>query len=390
MRKTSELKFNPIKFSSYGINGSSGNKNPDTFFRSILSQNICYCVRNEAKTVSEIADDLGVSPVYVENEAEYLEEYGFLKMQNDKYIVNFIISEPTEELLVLQNNMYKKAAQLFVNELHDELISSGILDNPNIVCNQRDGKVTLSESPRADKNFLLWSLVPFIAAWSGEHLMENKISFEEVATIRPDAGHNIFHASVLPRKMQLPDDYVYMKNWCGPMWNSDGKNILWQIDSEWSDRGEGQNGFLYSTDAKRVLALYEREKHELLSRDEYAWLAERGYIKTCGDFDKQFKASWQVVILSDRETKKTLLSIGDRIKEKYAEDFRKIKEPYVKAVLESVPKHLRRVKEYELQFVFHSDGWFLCHCIVELLSSGKLKVPTEGQRKAMSRIIFTV
>lgn len=390
MRKTSELKFNPIKFHSYGINGSSGNKNPDTFFRSILSQNICYCVRNEAKTVSEIADDLGVSPVYVENEAEYLEEYGFLKMQNDKYIVNFIISEPTEELLVLQNNMYKKAAQLFANDLYDELISLGILDNPNIVCNQRDGKVTLLESPRADKNFLLWSLVPFIAAWSGEHLMENKISFEEVATIRPDAGHNIFHASVLPRKMQLPDDYVYMKNWCGPMWNSDGKNILWQIDSEWSDRGEGQNGFLYSTDAKRVLALYEREKHELLSKDEYAWLAERGYIKTCGDFDKQFKASWQVVILSDRETKKTLLSIGDRIKEKYAEDFRKIKEPYVKAVLESVPKHLRRVKEYELQFVFHSDGWFLCHCIVELLSSGKLKVPTEGQRKAMSRIIFTV
>ncbi len=98
MRKTSELKFNPIKFHSYGINGTIGTKSPDEFFRSALSQNICYCVRNKAKTINEIADDLGVSPVYVETEASFLEKYGFLQMQKDKYIVNFIISEPTAEL----------------------------------------------------------------------------------------------------------------------------------------------------------------------------------------------------------------------------------------------------------------------------------------------------
>ena len=39
-RKASELKFNPIKFYSYGINGSVGTKSPDEFFRSALSQNI--------------------------------------------------------------------------------------------------------------------------------------------------------------------------------------------------------------------------------------------------------------------------------------------------------------------------------------------------------------
>lgn len=56
-RKTSKLKFNPIKFHSYGINGSAGKKSSEEFFRSILSQNMCYCVRNIAKTVNEIADD---------------------------------------------------------------------------------------------------------------------------------------------------------------------------------------------------------------------------------------------------------------------------------------------------------------------------------------------
>ncbi len=121
MRKSSELKFNPIKFHSYGINGSAGTKSPDEFFRSTLSQNICYCVRNTAKTINEIADDLGVSPVYVETEVEFLEEYGFLQVDKDKYIVNFIISEPTAELLTMQNEMYKRAAELFANELYDEL-----------------------------------------------------------------------------------------------------------------------------------------------------------------------------------------------------------------------------------------------------------------------------
>ena len=128
MRKTSELKFNPIKFSSCGINGSIGTKSTDEFFRSALSQNICYCVRNKAKTINEIADDLGVSPVYVETEVDFLEKYGFLKESDGKYIVNFIISEPTSELLTMKDSMYKKAASLFANDLYDELASSGILN----------------------------------------------------------------------------------------------------------------------------------------------------------------------------------------------------------------------------------------------------------------------
>ena len=236
MRKASELKFNPIKFHSYGVNGSVGKKSPDEFFRSTLAQNICYCVRNTAKTINEIADDLGVSPVYVETEVEFLEEYGFLQAQKDKYIINFIISEPTAELLTMQNDMYKRAAELFANDLYDELTTSGILDDPDILCGQTDAPISLTESPKADRNFILWTLIPYIAAWSGEKLMDESISFEEVATIRPDGAHNIYHASVVPDEMVLPDDYVYMRNWCGPMWNKGDYQMMWQIDSEWSDR----------------------------------------------------------------------------------------------------------------------------------------------------------
>ncbi len=386
MRKASELKFNPIKFYSYGINGSVGKKSPEDILRSTLSQNICYCVRKRAMSVNEIADALGVSPVYVEPEVEALEEYGLLQQQKDKYITNFIINEPTAELLVMKDEMYKGAAKLFANDLYEELTSCGILEDAGILCLQSDETVSLEKTPQADKNFLLWTLIPYIAAWSGENLREKRISFEEVATLRPDGGHNIYHASVVLKEMVLPREYVYMKHWCGPMWNGNGKHILWQIDSQWSDRGEF-HGFMYGEDAQRVLSLYEREKEEELSKDEYAWLAERGYVKTNGDYDGLFKAAWQIVILDNEDIRDRLLAIGERLKKKHLEEFEAWKAPYAEAMLKSVPAHLRKIMEYELQFLFHSDGCFLLHCIVALLENGKLKQPTEGQRKALSTLI---
>ena len=383
MRETSNLKFNPIKFESYGMNGNSGKKSLDEFFRSALSQNICYCVRNDAKTVNEIADDLGVSPVYVESEAAFLEEYGYLKAYKDKYIVNFIISEPTEELLILHDRMNKRAAEIFANELYDELEKSGLLDDEDIICNQTDEPVSLTESPRRDHNFILWSLIPYIAACSGERVPDHVISFDDVATIRPDGGVNIVNASVVPEKMSLPDDYVYMKNWCGPMWNEKNGLILWQINSEWSDRGDF-SAWQYPADAKRVLSLLENDE---LPKDDWVWLAEHGYVKTNGDYDGYFKASSQIVTLASNDIKMKLIEIGDRIKEKHKAEFDALKAPYAEASLGSVPKHLRKVQEYELQFIFHSDGWFLLHCIVALLKSGKLKEPTAGQRKSLMTII---
>lgn len=170
------------------------------------------------------------------------------------------------------------------------------------------------------------------------------------------------------------------------MWNGKGNRILWQIDSEWSDRGE-HYGFQYFEDARRILGLYEREFDGRLSKDEYAWLAERGYIKTNGDYDGHFKSAWQIVVLASKEIQNKLLAVGERIKIKHQSAFEALKAPYADAVLKSVPDHLKKVKQYELQFVFHADGWFLLHCITALLKSGKLKEPTEGQRKSLTTLI---
>lgn len=137
-----------------------------------------------------------------------------------------------------------------------------------------------------------------------------------------------------------------------------------------------------------MLSLYEHERENLLSKEDYAWLSERGYIKTWGDYDGCFKTAWKIVVLTDKDVQNELLSIGGRIKAKFKGQFDALKVPYAKAMIASVPAHLQKIKEYELQYVFHSDGWFLLHCIVALLNNGKLKLPTEEQRKSLTTLIM--
>lgn len=220
VRHDSELKFNPVKFEICGMNGSPGTRGANSnFFRSALSQNIVYTVWKSGKTVNEMADSLGVSPVYVESEAEYLAEYGFLTKVKDKYICNMLINDPTNKLVSLHDEMYSKAAQIFANRLYDELAESGILRDERIICRQTDGAVLLTKSNRADENYILWALIPYLAAVSGEGLMNTEISFEEAATYRPDGGHNICYASIIRPEVKKPMYFDSMKQWNGPCWN---------------------------------------------------------------------------------------------------------------------------------------------------------------------------
>lgn len=390
MREASDLKFNPIKFAAYGINGSVGTKSPDEFFRSVLSQNICYSIRNTPKTTNEIADDLGVSPVFIEGEVEFLEEYGFLKKQKNKYIINFLLEELTTETLIAENNMYRTVAATYANELFDALSNSGILDGGKILCGQKEDR----------NNYILWTLVPFVAAWCADR-SDNKISFDEVATIRPDGGTNIFKATV--GEARIPEDYPQMTNWCGPMWNGDGKNILWQIVSEWSEKVDRTRLMMnYGENCRRILELYRRSEKEQLSKEEYAWLAEKGVIKVepraaegtdasdvnASRSEKSADASWQIVIIKDKETVKELLEIGTTLKKKYHDVFENAKKEYVTEAMKCVPSHMRRAKEFEMQYLFGSDGRFLMHCLKTLVENGKLLVPEDNRKKSLTTLIM--
>ena len=383
-RNYGELKFNPIRLTRICCNGSTGTAGSNAgFFRSALSQNIAYTVRNTFKSVNEIADELGVSPVYVESETDFLYEYGFLLKKGDKYISNIIIDEADEEIIRLHDKMYEKAAFLFADELFDSLCASELLKDDCIL----GGKyidVSMTADPPKDENFLLWSLIPYITANSGENLLKETVSFEEAATLRPDGGHNICSADVLNFDALKPKYDDSMSDLCGCCQNSYEELTIWQCDSEWSEKRVNEN---YPANSTRDLMLLKRLLNKAeLSDHEYARLAERGYISVLNK-NGDTKVIPHVVILENCEIKSELLAVGGRIKEKHWAELCQIRDKFIKAVLMKTPPHLHKAQLFGLQHIFFSDPWFILHVMKRLTENEKLKLPTTEQKKALMTVI---
>lgn len=371
--KITELRFNPIKFSFMGVNGSIGTEGgTSNFFKSILAQNIVYTIYNDGKTINEIANLLGVSPVYIESEVEYLEEYSFLtKLPGNKYISNMIIDEATTEMLYVVDEMYNNASKLIVNEIFDEIIKSELINSENIYY------------PDKDKNFLMWTLIPYILAHA-ENWEERNITFEEVATIRKDGGCYIASASIEAPGLKKPEIFRYMNNWFGPMWNEYNDTTLWQINSNWCTRNTNLDVYADMIESDiRLLNRYLNK--DILSSEEFACLAEKGYIKGSIGNDKL-----NIVWIKNNEIKDKFLDIASQVTIKYKDNLKKIKSKYIKVVLENTPKHLRKIRTFEFQNIFKSNGLFLLYSIIELLDSGRLQeVTEEDKRKAINTLLIT-
>ena len=153
MKEYGMLKFDPIKFGrieTCGLSGSEGSNKK--LLRSVLAQNIIYSVREKAKTVNEIADDLGVSPVYVEDEAEYLCRLAFLGETAGKYISRVIVCEENAERSAELDAIYSEAASFFAPALFDSLYA---IAEDKSVYGGKFGNVTMTGDTPRDLNFIM-------------------------------------------------------------------------------------------------------------------------------------------------------------------------------------------------------------------------------------------
>ena len=177
-----------------------------------------------------------------------------------------------------------------------------------------------------------------------------------------------------------------MTRFCGPCWNASEHWTLWQVDSEWSAARVNDG---YQQVVRQDLSLLERFfRDEPLSPDEYARLVERGYLQTAGDPDKLFTASLRVVCIRDAAARDALLAIGERLKDEYRAALDELKAPYVQAVLAATPGHLRRMQGFRLQYIFYADGWFLLHCMKELVNRGLLRLPSPEEKLSLSMLLI--
>lgn len=86
-RKIGKLGLNPVKATCFGHGGDpGGDLGPETYLGDRLNLNIVYSVYHTPRTKNEIAEELGMTPVFIEERIAYLEKNGFMtKLNNDKY-----------------------------------------------------------------------------------------------------------------------------------------------------------------------------------------------------------------------------------------------------------------------------------------------------------------
>lgn len=367
MDDTNIRKCRPIEFDeNIGFSGSVGSRDYHDFLKSLINQNILYCVYQTGKTVHEIADCLEVSPLFMQSQTQILEEYGLLTVQNGRYYANLLIEQPTAAFFKLTGETYSKAAELIAAPLFDALMQTDLPKQ--------------ADPFGHDPNFTAWSLIPYMLSRSGNEITDLGVSFELAATIHADGGQNIITASVRDTRLKTPAcmNQEQMQHWTGPIWNSDGVWRLWQLETGFSQRPK-TDLTAYPRAAGLLFRLLRGD--DPLSKEELAFLAQRNLVK------KEGAGFVPAMIRINKDQNDRLLQIADTVKRQHAGELQTLRQTWLNAYLQPVPRRLHSMAKYGAQHLFDSNGWFLLFCLRQLTDTGLLQ-PVSPDRQSMLHMLL--
>jgi hypothetical protein len=165
----------------------------------------------------------------------------------------------------------------------------------------------------------------------------------------------------------------------GPSWNGDDKFLLWLIDTEW---GGSRVGNYHPDLLNRDLASLKTFSEGQLSEDDMIRMTERGYL-TRKYVEKGTVDTLKIVWLT-HEADKRLKGVANALREKYQAEFDKLKA----TAISDTPEHMKKAQAYGQQHMFLSDGYFIIYVLNKLVESGRLKLPTQEQRKSLGAVMI--
>ena len=112
-RKIGKLGMKPIEAIGFGHGGNPGrNSGPEHYLGNKLNLNIVYSVYHTPKTLVEIAEELGVTPVYIEDAVAELEANGFLVEQAGKRYTTYVRFNPETYSLEQKDKLWQKKMEI--------------------------------------------------------------------------------------------------------------------------------------------------------------------------------------------------------------------------------------------------------------------------------------
>ena len=369
MREKGTLGINPVNM-NMGMSGTPApdGKCPSDYFTKLISQNIAYAAYHEPKSITEIAEELGVSAAFIEDEIAVLEDMSFIeKLPGGKYQTNIYINERTKETTEAKHELYKKYAKI-IREKYMPLVFDAL----------KDYKAKKIYVPDDDYNFLMWSLVAYsirhlfllkkdASAHSSKYFIKRKDggAYIAVGWINCDAELSYDADKYrVPNNMTRASDNIYS----------------WQLASYYDSRSNN---------------------HSDNKTEDYDWLYEyiTGKITKSPEHADKFKRLFDINYLVSKGGSERVNIIVTSSSE---QDFRNIL-PAVPAEFNAIGEELDR-EVYKLdkaQFPAHmaelhrawtsnclSDQNMAAYVFEILLADGALKPLTDTQKASVNTILF--
>lgn len=369
MRTVGNLGVNPIKFNNMGHDGQPGKKgDTEDFLRKIITQNIAYAAYHEPVTINKIAEELGISPMFVEDEVNELEEYGFMdKLPGGRYQTNMLIYEPSEEKWESLYEIYKKYADILVEEYFLQFFNM-----------EEQFKSLNIYYPKDDFNLLLWSVIPYAMKKLQFPELE-KVKYDEVTVIRKDGGNYIANV-IIQKEINKSDDFRYED--CVDMFRSSEELEVygWQLNTAWCNREIGWRDNL----ATDYISLYHFINGKLeennVNLDVYRRLIDKGYlIKIENGYDVN------VVYCKNKEITYKFKEIFPVPSEKLKNIGKKLDKDVYEIEKRGQPFHIHKIIAYRSQ---NRLAALQTYVLKNLVDRGLLKEPNPEEAKGISTILF--
>jgi len=380
MNEKINLGLKPVKFTSMGHSGNPSPDNKDTayYLSKLISQNIAYAAYREPKTITEIAEELGVSAAFIEDEVAYLEDNGFMdKLPGGKYQTNIVINEPNKNALEQSNKVYTKYAKI-IKDKYIPLVFDAMK-------NYDSKKIYV---PDNDLNFLMWLAV--IYACGKKLNVPNKnedIDWSKYRVKHKDGGDYIAFASVAGNFKF--DELSYNPNLygaCGDMTrgNCDEKEKphiwAWQLNTYYDDR---KNGWMNNLTSDYEY-LYEYITGKLAktpeNADKFKRLFDKGYLVSKGDSEY---VNIIISTLSENEFIDLLPAMPEELKTVSKE----LDEEIFKINKSQYPPRMEDLhRAWSINCMANNETRL--HVVEQLVADGTLKPLTDVQKHSVNTILF--
>lgn len=271
-RKIGKLGMKPIKATGIGHGGNPGpNGGPEFYLNDSLNLNIVYSVYYTPRTKEEIAEELGVTPVFIEDKIDLLESNGFLVRKAGGKFTTYVEFDPPTYSLEKQENQLKK--QL---EIAQKLVEAYV---PSV--RQAISAVHEAYIPSGNR-----ALLEAAAIFYG---VANKCQLDVKKDLSPyyikTTGGGNYIAFVETERTQTDPDYIptlqLPSMWaCGNMtrWSSKYPVYAWSIDSRYSSRKGGWQNNLTSDYEYLYEFMTGAIADDLANADKFKRLRERQFI----------------------------------------------------------------------------------------------------------------